>query len=62
MGPVSVSTVAFDGYPLNLALGRMAECGATAAELSYIEGFGDFDEDAFAPRATRDARDHHRTP
>ena len=56
MDLVSVSTVAFDGSPLDQALGSLAACGATSAELAYIEGFGDFDENAFSPEAARVAR------
>ena len=56
MDLVSVSTVAFDGSPLDQVLDTIAACGATIAELAYIEGFGDFDENAFAPGAVREAR------
>ena len=55
-GPVSVSTVAFDGYPLDVALAAIAGCGARFAELAYIQGYGAFDESAFADAAATEAR------
>lgn len=53
---VSVSTVAFDGYPLPVALSAIAGCGARHAELAYIQGYGDFDETAFSAAAAGVAR------
>ena len=53
---VSVSTVAFDGYPLPVALSAIAACGARYAELAYIQGYGDFDETAFSAAAAGAAR------
>lgn len=47
----SVSTVAFDGHPLPVALAAIARCGARYAEPAYIEGYGDFDETAFSAAA-----------
>ena len=56
MPRVSVSTVAFDGYPLDITLGAIAACGARFAELAYIRGYGDFDETAFSASAAAGAR------
>ena len=53
---ISVSTVAFDGYPLPVALSAIAKCGARHAELAYIQGYGDFDETAFSASAAGVAR------
>ncbi len=53
---ISVSTVAFDGYPLPFALSAIAGCGARHAELAYIQGYGDFDETAFSAAAAGVAR------
>lgn len=47
--PVSVSTAAFDGYDLAVALDEIAAAGATHAEIAYIKGYIAFDEDAFTP-------------
>lgn len=55
-GRVSVSTVAFDGHPLPVALAAIAGCGARHAELAYIQGYGDFDETAFSAAAAGEAR------
>lgn len=54
--PLSVSTVAFDGYPLPVALGEIAKCGVSYAELAFIEGYGDFDESVFTTASAGKAR------
>jgi len=45
---VSVSTAAFDGYDLAVALDEIAAAGAGLVEVAYIEGYMAFDETAFA--------------
>lgn len=45
---ISVSTVAFDGYPLPVALEEISRLGATHVELAFIEGYTDsFTDDLF---------------
>lgn len=45
---VSISTVAFDGYPLPVAIDLIARIGAPQVEIAYIEGYIDpFTEEVF---------------
>lgn len=44
---LSVSTVAFDGHPLDFALATLAGLGMTAVEPAFIRGYVDFDEGDF---------------
>ena len=54
---VSISTVPFDGYPLETALARIAALGVTHVELAYIQGYMDpFDESAFSDQQVRALR------
>lgn len=46
-GPVSISTAAFDGHPLEIAIRACAAAGAGWVEPAYIAGYVDFDETAF---------------
>lgn len=48
MRTVSVSTVVFDGYPMEVAIQEVAEAGARSVEPAFIAGYGDFDETAFS--------------
>lgn len=46
--PLSVSTVIYDGYPLEVALESLRRLGVNFVELAYIEGYSnDFDETLF---------------
>lgn len=56
MRPLSVSTVAFDGYGLDRAIAGIAEAGAALVELAFIQGYVDFDEDSFADAKGRALR------
>ncbi|MFB2553214.1 sugar phosphate isomerase/epimerase family protein [Ensifer soli] len=49
--PVSVSTVLFDGHSMDLAIAEIAAAGGGAIEPAFIEGYVDFDESVFSPRA-----------
>jgi sugar phosphate isomerase/epimerase len=44
---ISVSTVAYDGYPLEDALREIAKIGIRLVEPAYIKGYMDFDEAHF---------------
>lgn len=45
---ISISTVAFDGYPLPVTLEEIGRLGATHVELAFIEGYTDsFTDDLF---------------
>lgn len=46
---VSLSTAAFDGHPLAAAIEETARAGFTHIEPAFIQGYVDFEEDAFAP-------------
>ena len=47
--PLSVSTVAYDGHPLDVALASLAALGIETVELAYIEGYSTaFDENVFS--------------
>jgi sugar phosphate isomerase/epimerase len=48
MRTVSVSTVLFDGYPLEKAFEEIAASGARSVEPAFIKGYIDFDESAFS--------------
>lgn len=50
---VSVSTVLFDGYPMERALEEIARSGAKYAEPAFIRGYVDFSEDDFSDSAAR---------
>jgi sugar phosphate isomerase/epimerase len=49
---ISLSTVLFDGYPIERAMEETARAGFAHVEPAYIRGYLDFDEDAFAPTAS----------
>lgn len=49
---VSLSTVLFDGYPIERAVEEAARAGFDHVEPAYIRGYLDFDEDAFAAAAS----------
>jgi sugar phosphate isomerase/epimerase len=52
--PVSVSTVAYDGYPLGLAFEQIASLGFALLEPAFIKGYLEFSEDDFeAKQAAR---------
>jgi sugar phosphate isomerase/epimerase len=49
---ISVSTVAYDGYPIDVAFAELQRLGVTLVEPAYIKGYMVFDEDDFeAPAA-----------
>lgn len=48
---VSISTVLFDGYPMDRAIEEIARSGASYVEPAFIKGYVEFDERAFAPRS-----------
>lgn len=49
--PVSVSIVAYDGHPLDVALTSLARLNVSCVEMAYIEGYSDnFDEALFDVR------------
>ena len=54
--PLSVSTVAFDGHPPDLALATLADLGLQAVEPAFIRGYVDFTEDDFSAVAARALR------
>ena len=45
---ISISTVAYDGYSIETALGEIAALGLPLVEPAYIKGYMDFDESAFS--------------
>ena len=46
---ISVSTAAFDGYDLSVAIDEISRLGASHVELAFIQGYMDsFDEDYFS--------------
>lgn len=49
----AVSTAAFDGYPMEVALDEVAFLGAGAAEPAFIRGYTEFDESAFSDAGAR---------
>lgn len=54
--PLSVSTVAYDGHPLDVALASLAALGIDTVELAYIEGYSTaFDESVFSASNARDS-------
>lgn len=57
MSAVSVSTVVFDGHPLEIAFGTLAALGLRYVKPAYIQGYMDFDESAFTPSAAKICRD-----
>lgn len=50
---ISVSTVAYDGYPIDDALRQIAAIGLPLVEPAYIKGYMDFDETDFEDAAIR---------
>ena len=61
---ISISTVAFDGYSLEVALGTISREGAIHAEIAFIKGYMDpFTEEmgylARSDDESRDGRDIH---
>lgn len=48
---VSISTVLFDGYPMETAVEEIARSGAGHVEPAFIHGYVDFDETVFAAHA-----------
>lgn len=50
---VSLSTVLFDGYPMEQAVEETARAGYSYIEPAYIQGYLDFDETAFSPEQAR---------
>jgi sugar phosphate isomerase/epimerase len=44
---ISVSTVVFDGYPIDTAFDDIAASGLALIELAYIKGYMDFSEEDF---------------
>ncbi len=48
---LSVSTAAYDGHPLDVALAELARIGVDRVEPAYIRGYVDFDESAFSDAA-----------
>ena len=56
---VSISTVAFDGYSLPVALEQIARIGAEHVEVAYIEGYSDpFAEGVFNQAHARGLKKH----
>jgi len=54
--PLSVSMVAYDGHPMDVALASLAALGIDVVELAYIEGYSaTFDEALFSPSNARAA-------
>lgn len=51
MAPPSVSTVAWDGHPMEVAFAELATLGIDDVEPAYIRGYVDFDETAFSASA-----------
>lgn len=47
----AVSTAAFDGYPLEVALDEVAALGVQGVEPAFIQGYTEFDEDSFTEGA-----------
>jgi sugar phosphate isomerase/epimerase len=45
---ISVSTVAYDGYPIDVALDEIAKLGIALVEPAYIKGYMNFEEDDFS--------------
>ncbi len=55
--PLSASMVAYDGYPLDVALASLAALGINIVELAYIEGYSAaFDESVFSASNARSVR------
>lgn len=54
--PLSVSSVVYDGYGIDFAIGDLAALGVHRVEPAYIRGYVDFDETAFADAAARRLR------
>jgi sugar phosphate isomerase/epimerase len=50
---ISVSTVAFDGYPIDTAFNGIAKTGITIVEPAYIKGYMDFDETDFSDMSAK---------
>ena len=50
---ISVSTVAYDGYEIDVALAEIAKIGIALVEPAYIKGYMIFDETAFSDAAAK---------
>lgn len=50
---ISVSTVAFDGHPLDVAFAEISRLGFPLVEPAYIKGYMDFGEEDFSETASR---------
>lgn len=48
---ISVSTVAYDGYDIDIAFAEIAKIGIVLVEPAYIRGYMIFDETAFSDAA-----------
>jgi sugar phosphate isomerase/epimerase len=56
--PLSVSMVAYDGHPLDVALASLSALGINVVELAYIDGYSTaFDEGVFSASNARSVRD-----
>jgi sugar phosphate isomerase/epimerase len=54
---IAVSTVPFDGYPMEVAFERIARLGAQSVETAFIQGYMDeFSEEIFSPENARRVR------
>jgi len=53
---VAVSTVLFDGYPIEMAIEEIARSGAGYIEPAFIKGYVEFDESTFAAVSARRLR------
>jgi sugar phosphate isomerase/epimerase len=51
--PITVSTVAFDGHPLDVGFAALAAMGLPLVEPAYIKGYMEFDEADFSEAAAR---------
>jgi sugar phosphate isomerase/epimerase len=53
---ISVSTVAYDGYPIDVALDEIARLGIALVEPAYIKGYMVFEENDFSDSAAVNMR------
>ena len=57
--PVLISTAAFDGYDLSVAIEEIAAAGADGVEVAFIEGYTDsFTEETFNQTYADQIRQH----
>ncbi len=47
----AISTAAYDGHPLEVALDEIASLGLRSVEPAYIRGYTEFDESSFSSRS-----------